>query len=292
MNDVRIPFPATTEMGRPPHIISLASAVILHLSLHLALLHSPCSDVEASLSPPSPAFVKRVPTASPQFPNRTLSRTTSDLSVASPPRPSTSERRTARFSAAGNESSREDGHIGRGGGDAGLHVSATGADKPTASTSTIPAVPAKKSIDLSAEGSDQDQDEKKPPNLGAYWEILRPHNIPASFGLVAAGALVASHSPSSLLDGKVGADNLLYLSSLVCHVFPHSKIILLLSLTSPVLPHNKRNMGPNSSSSTAGGRTNTTVCRTRAPLRGRLTPPVTLAQGRLTPCTTATGNYN
>lgn len=214
---VRIPLPTTTDMARPPQNIPLVSAVILHLALYLALLHSPSSDVQASLSPPSPAFVKRVPPASPQFPNKTTSstRTTSDLSVASPPRPSTSERRTARLSAAGNGNGREDGHIGHGDGDAGRHVSATGADISTASTSNLPAVPVLKSIDLSAGGSNQDQDqdqdsvaEKKSPNLGAYWGILRPQNIPASFGLVAAGALAASHSPSSLLDGKVGTDNL------------------------------------------------------------------------------------
>ncbi|CAN0165033.1 unnamed protein product [Ectocarpus sp. 12 AP-2014] len=45
--------------------------------------------------------------------------------------------------------------------------------------------------------------EKKSPNLSAYWEILRPNNIPASFGLVAAGALVASHTAVALLEPKV-----------------------------------------------------------------------------------------
>lgn len=44
---------------------------------------------------------------------------------------------------------------------------------------------------------------KKPPNLRAYWEILRPNNIPASFGLVAAGALVASHTAVALFEPKV-----------------------------------------------------------------------------------------
>lgn len=41
------------------------------------------------------------------------------------------------------------------------------------------------------------------PNAKAYFSLLRPHNIAPSFGLVAAGALVASHSFSSLLDVKV-----------------------------------------------------------------------------------------
>lgn len=45
--------------------------------------------------------------------------------------------------------------------------------------------------------------QKKPPNLSAYWEILRPNNIPASFGLVAAGALVASHTAVALFEPKV-----------------------------------------------------------------------------------------
>lgn len=43
----------------------------------------------------------------------------------------------------------------------------------------------------------------KAPNLGAYWDILRPQNIPASFGLVAAGALAASHTTAAVLDPKV-----------------------------------------------------------------------------------------
>lgn len=43
----------------------------------------------------------------------------------------------------------------------------------------------------------------KAPNLGAYWDILRPQNIPASFGLVAAGALAASHTTAAILDPKV-----------------------------------------------------------------------------------------
>lgn len=46
---------------------------------------------------------------------------------------------------------------------------------------------------------------QKQPHLRAYWEILRPHNVPASFGLVAAGALVASHSAAALLELKVCA---------------------------------------------------------------------------------------
>lgn len=41
------------------------------------------------------------------------------------------------------------------------------------------------------------------PNLRAYWTLLRIQNVPSSFGLVAAGALVASHSMQSLLDPKV-----------------------------------------------------------------------------------------
>lgn len=44
---------------------------------------------------------------------------------------------------------------------------------------------------------------KKRRHAKAYWSLLRPSNIPASFGLVAAGALVASHSVASLLDAKV-----------------------------------------------------------------------------------------
>ncbi|CAM9527957.1 unnamed protein product, partial [Hapterophycus canaliculatus] len=44
---------------------------------------------------------------------------------------------------------------------------------------------------------------KPAPHLGAYWNILRPHNIPSSFGLVAAGALVSSHAVEALLDPKV-----------------------------------------------------------------------------------------
>ena len=79
-------------------------------------------------------------------------------------------------------------------------MSATGADITT-STSTIPVVSVPKSVDPTTDGSGDVVE--KSPNLGAYWEILRPHNIPASFGLVAAGALVASHSLSSLLDRKV-----------------------------------------------------------------------------------------
>lgn len=43
----------------------------------------------------------------------------------------------------------------------------------------------------------------KAPNLRAYWDILRPQNIPASFGLVAAGALAASHTTAAVLDPKV-----------------------------------------------------------------------------------------
>lgn len=44
---------------------------------------------------------------------------------------------------------------------------------------------------------------KQRPNPKAYWDLLRPHNIPWSFGLVAAGSLVASHNVGSLLDPKV-----------------------------------------------------------------------------------------
>ncbi|CAM9859264.1 unnamed protein product [Ascophyllum nodosum] len=43
----------------------------------------------------------------------------------------------------------------------------------------------------------------KTPNLAAYWDMLRPHNVPASFGLVAAGALAASHRIATILDPKV-----------------------------------------------------------------------------------------
>ncbi|CAN0177624.1 unnamed protein product, partial [Laminaria digitata] len=147
-----------------------------------------------------PAFVK-LPTASPQFPNRTTTRTT-DLGAAAPPRPSPSDRRTARLSASGSSGNRGDENLGRGDEGAGPPVSATGADITT-STSTIPVVPVPKSVDLTSDGSDGVVEISKSPNLGAYWGILRPQNIPASFGLVAAGALVASHNPSSLLGGKV-----------------------------------------------------------------------------------------
>ncbi|CAM9993566.1 unnamed protein product [Discosporangium mesarthrocarpum] len=41
------------------------------------------------------------------------------------------------------------------------------------------------------------------PNIGAYISLLRPQNIPASFGLVAAGALVSSHGAAALMDPKV-----------------------------------------------------------------------------------------
>lgn len=47
------------------------------------------------------------------------------------------------------------------------------------------------------------------PRLGAYWDILRPQNIPSSFGLVAAGALVASHTVGSMLDPKVSSSVLI-----------------------------------------------------------------------------------
>lgn len=58
------------------------------------------------------------------------------------------------------------------------------------------------------------------PHLGAYWDIMRPHNIPSSFGLVAAGALVASHTVGSMLDPKVGVQT---------QNFPNSEIHLLLA---------------------------------------------------------------
>lgn len=66
----------------------------------------------------------------------------------------------------------------------------------TAATISETAGPSPEGNSISADGSRQ-------PNLAAYWALLRPHNIPASFGLVAAGALVASHSTTSLLDLKV-----------------------------------------------------------------------------------------
>ena len=198
---VRTPLPTTTDMARLRQNLPLASAINLGLAFSLALLHSPGSRAGASLSPPSPAFVK-LPTPSPQFPNRTTSTRTTNLGAAAPPRPSHSDRRTTRLSTADSSDGRGDDHVGRGGGDAGPPVSAPEADISTASTSTVvPVVPVPNSVDISLDGSDGVVE--KSPNLGAYWGILRPHNIPASFGLVAAGALVASHSPSSLMDVKV-----------------------------------------------------------------------------------------
>lgn len=197
---VRIPIPTTTDMARLQQNLPLASAGTLRFALSLALLHSPGSRAGASLSSPSLAFVK-LPTASPQFPNRTTSTRTTDLDAAARPRPSHGYRQTARLSAADSIDGKGDEHVDRGGRGAGPPASATGANIATTSTSTVPAVPVPKSVDLTTDGSDGVVE--KSPNLRAYWSILRPHNIPASFGLVAAGALVASHSPSSLLDSKV-----------------------------------------------------------------------------------------
>lgn len=44
---------------------------------------------------------------------------------------------------------------------------------------------------------------RRNPNVKAYINLLRPQNIPSSFGLVAAGALVASHRIGVLFDYKV-----------------------------------------------------------------------------------------
>lgn len=87
------------------------------------------------------------------------------------------------------------------GGAAGLHAASTGGDD------VLSAVGSETAPD--AAGRIEDGDGDSPPgsgslNLGAYWDILRPQNIPSSFGLVAAGALVASHSVGSMLDPKVG----------------------------------------------------------------------------------------
>lgn len=187
-------------MARMRQNLPLTSAINLRLALSLALLHSAGSRVGASLSPHSAAFVK-LPTPSSQFPNRTTSTRTTNLGAAAPPRPSHSDRRTTRLSTADSSDGRGDEHVGRGDGDARPPVSATEADISTTSTSTVPVVPVPNSVDISLDGSDGVVENS--PNLGAYLGILRPHNIPASFGLVAAGALVASHSPSSLMDVKV-----------------------------------------------------------------------------------------
>lgn len=91
-------------------------------------------------------------------------------------------------------------------GTAGIADEADG--KPGSSTtstagSTIPVEPSNSNVKHNVNTADQSS-KVVGPNPAAYFAILRPQNIPSSFGLVAAGALVASHSTASLLEGKVG----------------------------------------------------------------------------------------
>jgi len=80
-----------------------------------------------------------------------------------------------------------------------LHIAPTGGDE-TVSWSPLSAE-ASEVQQISAEPASPPADVS--PHAGAYWQILRPHNIPLSFGLVAAGALVASHAPDVVLNPKV-----------------------------------------------------------------------------------------
>lgn len=79
-----------------------------------------------------------------------------------------------------------------------LHVASAGGDEigsyPAVGAETLEVQPAEPAPPPAAPVS---------PHPGAYWQILRPQNIPLSFGLVAAGALVASHAPGVILNPKV-----------------------------------------------------------------------------------------
>lgn len=96
------------------------------------------------------------------------------------------------------------------GGRAGLHAAATGGDDAVSvRTETHPDAQIEEEghAPLAGAASTSTSTSTSAPHLGAYWDILRPQNIPSSFGLVAAGALVASHSVGSMLDPKVGEED-------------------------------------------------------------------------------------
>lgn len=85
------------------------------------------------------------------------------------------------------------------GGRVGLRAASTGGDEVVSVRKETPGAGIEEG-DSSTEPAGLDT---RSPHLGAYWDILRPQNIPPSFGLVAAGALVASHTVGTMLDPQV-----------------------------------------------------------------------------------------
>lgn len=171
-------------------------------SLLVAPWDSHCSCSESASSPP--AFVN-IQTATPFVIERTTS-TSANPPPLPPPRNLpiglaawSHQRQTApRLAAAGGGNTDE--RVGRGDGERGLPASSTSTD---VSTSISVLEDDESVISQSESNNNSSRVQKKSPNLRAYWDILRPHNIPSSFGLVATGALVASHGVGALLDRKV-----------------------------------------------------------------------------------------
>lgn len=173
--------------------------ILVLLGAPIAILLLPCESLifEARLSRAPAAFVN-VPAVTPFFVDRSSALThptaaTAASSAQRPPPPPTKDGRSVASHPRVTTtylSSSEDDHNNR------VSRGERGRRKATTSSASIGPV----KISNPSSGLEV---EPKEPSPGAYWEILRPHNIPFSFGLVAAGALVASHSFSSLLDRKV-----------------------------------------------------------------------------------------
>lgn len=172
-----------------PSLMMRATGLLLVVLSAPSCWVPPCFCVEGAATARSLAFVTAVRTST-----STARQRSRQQQQQQPPRPRAQPRVSRPRLAAAERGGRPFG------GRVGLRAASTGGDDIVSVKTGEPDATIEEERDSPAAASSTST---KSPHLSAYWDILRPQNIPSSFGLVAAGALVASHTVGSILDPKV-----------------------------------------------------------------------------------------